>query len=229
MPDTFVGNNNRVPLLYNADGNVILMQRCDPDGNAISQANLFGYDSHDGAFNRLRMDSSVSALQTISQVHHETHAKKLFHAYRSDTLATGDNIWIAITTPDSKKESHITWGLYCAGAIVLTITKGVTSFTGGTAQTPGNHNQRGVVPASVDTVKVGSDGVLTDGIAVTGGDIWDQVGVGSGNKSGAIVGERDEFIPAGNSITVYDILAVGNGIVCDLRVSWYEHTPHPAP
>jgi len=63
---------------------------------------------------------------------------------------------------------------------------------------------------------------------VTGTE-WDSVGVGSGNKSGAVVGERDEFIPDANSITVYDILAVGNNIVCDLHLSWYEHTPHPAP
>lgn len=227
MESDFLGNRAGVPLLYNADGNVILMQRGGPEGNAM--ANLFAWDNNDKAFNRARLDSSTSSIQVVDYVHHEAHEKSLFHAYRSDTLATGDNIWIAITTPNNNVESHITWGLYCSGAITLTITRDVTSYTGGTAQTPGNHNQRGTTPASINTVKVGSDGVLTDGISVTGGTEWDQVGVGSGNWSGAILGQRDEFIPDKNSITVYDILAVGNNIVCDLHLSWYEHTPHPAP
>lgn len=101
----------------------------------------------------------------------------------------------------------------------------MASYTGGTAFTPQNVNQRGIVPASVCTVKAGSDGALSDGISVTGGTEFDQFQIGSGNKDGGILGTRDEFIPDKNSITVYDILAIGNNIICDLHVSWYEHTP----
>lgn len=174
---------------------------------------------------QVSIDASTRSLKNISEPHAELHGGNVFHAYRSDTLATGDNIWIALTTPNTDKEAHIVWSLYCAGAIVLTITRAVSSYTGGTAQTPQNAYQRGTVKSSVCTVKVGSDGALSDGIAVTGGTEFDAVGVGSGNKGSNVAGSRDEFIPAKNSITIYDILAVGNNIVCDLHIDWYEHTP----
>jgi hypothetical protein len=115
--------------------------------------------------------------------------------------------------------------MYGAGAVTLDIIRAVTSYTGGVAQTPQNANQRGDPPASICGVKVGSDGGVDDDLVLTGGTVYDSHGLGSGNKGAIISGTRDEFIPAGNSITVYRLTAVGNNIVCDLHISWYEHTP----
>ena len=190
---------------------------------------MFAYDSKDGTYNPLRMDSSSSSIQVIDYEHHEVHGGSTFHAYRGDTLATDDNIWIAITTPNTDKEAHIVWSLYCSGAVTFTITKNFTSYTGGTSQIPQNANQRSISMASDCIVKVGSYGVLADGLSVTGGVEYDKLSIGSGNKSGGSGTHSNEFIPAKNSITVFDILAVGNAIVCDLRIDWYEHTPHAAP
>ena len=175
----------------------------------------------------IRIDESTRSIQTISYVHHEIHAGSNFNAFRSDTLATGDKISVAITTPNTDEEQHVLWSLYCAGAITLIVYDTCTSYTGGTTFTPVNHNQRSTNSSNC-TVKVGSDGALTDAVARSGGTVVDSVGVGSGNKSGGDFSHSNELILSKNAITIYEMVAVGNNIVCNLNVNWYEHTPKAA-
>jgi hypothetical protein len=160
----------------------------------------------------------------LEHVHHEIHEGNVYHAYRGDTLATNDTIMIAVTTPNTIEEQHMFWELYSSGSITFSILENVTSYTGGTAQTPINNNRRSDNTSNC-TVKVGSDGALADPIVPTGGTVIDQYSFGSGNKSGGTASHEGEFVLERDHIDIYKILAVGNGIVCDLHLSWYEHTP----
>lgn len=194
--------------------------RIDPTGALVVNGK-----TSDNTYQVLRLDPSTHAIKTVGYTHAEIHGKNTFHAYRGDTLATGDTVAIGITTPDTAKEAHIIWSMYGAGEVVMDIVRDVTSFTGGVAQVPQNSNQRGETPASICTVLVGSDGDVDDDLVLTGGTEYDSHVLGSGNKGAASGGSRDEFIPDRDSITVYRLTAVGNGIVCDLHIRWYEHTP----
>lgn len=179
----------------------------------------------DTTYQVIRIDPSTHAVETITTPHHEIHAKSTFHAYRSDTLATADTIAVAIETPDSAKEAHIVWSLYGAGEVTLDILRDVTSYTGGASVTPETDNQRAPKGVSICTVKVGSDGGVDDDLVITGGTEHDSISLGSGNKTAAQASNRDEFIPEKSTITIYRLTAVGNNILCDLHISWYEHTP----
>lgn len=191
----------------------------------VAQGNIYAWDSTNEQWTKLRLDKSTSTIQTIDYAHHENHAGNTYRAIRSDTLATNDTIIIAITTPDTTKEQHLQWDCYGAGAIKLEMFRNVTSYTGGTAYTPVNMNDRSS-NTSVCTVKVGSNGALADGIALTGGTAFELTQLGSGSRSGGDAGARNEWILARNEITALKLTAIGNNIVCSLHVHWYEHTPH---
>jgi len=188
-------------------------------------ANIHGHNGTNAQ--AITCDQSTRAINTIGYVHHEIHGGSNYNAFRTDTLATGDKISIAFTTPNTTQEQHAIWGLYCAGAVTLTVYDNCTSYTGGSAFTPVNHNRRST-NTSTCTVKVGSNGALSDAIARSGGTTIDAIGVGSGNKTGGDFTHEDEFILRINAITIYEMIAVGNNIVCDLHVNWYEHTPKAA-
>lgn len=191
----------------------------------LSQSNMYCWDSTGaGAWNKLTLDSSTDALNTISYEHHETHQGKMYGAYRRDTLATNDTIAIAWTTPDTALEQHMEWECDVGGEVIIDIVESVTSYTGGTAQTPVNRNRRSS-NTSTSTVKVGSNGALADPLVLTGGTVINERKVGSGRIQNS-AGARHEWILKRNAITVLRLTAVGNNISCGLRAYWYEHTPH---
>lgn len=168
-------------------------------------------------------DASTLANLTITYVHHEIHSGKLFMGMRWDTLAAGDTIAIAMTTPNTDVAPHLDWEIYGSGAVTLDLFRDVTSYTGGTALVPMNHNDRSSNTSGM-TVEAGSDGVLVDPIVITGGSQHTMAAIGAGNKSSSDGGSRYEFIVAKNEITIWRLTAVGNNIRCGLTLHWYEHT-----
>jgi hypothetical protein len=193
--------------------------------NQDKQRALLVYNKSTDKLSYIRVDGSTDALTTIDYAHHEIHAGSHFMVQRSDTLATGDTIAIAFTTPNTDLEQHTIWTIYGSGAITLDMIDDVTSYTGGTATTPHNFNHRST-KTSTSATKAGSDGVLIDPIVITGGSAYELTRIGSGNKSGGSGGTREEHILAKNEITIFRVTAVGNGIVASLSVEWYEHTPN---
>jgi len=183
--------------------------------------------TNDQNYQTFRVDPSTHAIKTIDYPHAEIHGGNLFLASRWDTLASADTIAIAMTTPDSEKEQHSEWEIYGSGAVTLDLFRNVTSYTGGTATTPMNLNDRSD-NTSVVTTLAGSDGVLVDPLVITGGTSTTLASIGSGNKGSSDGGSRHEFILAKNEITIFRITAVGNNILCGLDLDWYEHTPKGA-
>jgi hypothetical protein len=188
----------------------------------IAPEQVYGYNGTN--WHPIRIDESTRSIQTVSYPHHEVHGGSMFHAYRGDTLATNDTIIIAITTPAGAKEQHVFWELYSAGGITFDAVRDLTSYTGGTAFTPKNQNHRSD-KTSTCTVEVGSNGALADGITPSGGTEFDKHSFGSGKQSGGSSSHDEETILEAEEIVMYRIAAIGNNIVCDLHVTWYEHTP----
>lgn len=190
-----------------------------------AQTEIFGYNGTN--WQNIRIDESTRSIQTISYPHHEIHGGSMFFAQRSDTLATNDVIAIALTTPDTTKEPHIEWSIYSAGQVKLEMLRNVTSYTGGTAYTPVNMNDRSA-NTSVCTVKVGSNGALSDALSITGGTAIELTQIGSGNRASGDGGSREEWILARDEITIFRVTAIGNNIVTSMHLHWYEHTPKAA-
>ena len=185
-------------------------------------AEVYGYNGTN--WHEARIDTSSRAQTGIGYPHHEAHDGNLYTAYRGDTLATNDTIVIAVTTPAGAEEQHIFWEMYSSGGVIFEILRDVTSYTGGTAFTPRQHHFRSNNTSNC-TVKVGSNGALADGIVLTGGTEWLKRSHGAGRTTGGTTEHDDEHILEESEINGYRITAVSNGIVCDLSLTWYEHTP----
>lgn len=190
----------------------------------VDQARLYGYDDENERWVPVITDLILGNLVTMSLEHHKVHEGHLFNAYRSDTLASGDSIWIALTTPDSTTEHHLDWTVDVGGECSLDIIEDVESYTGGTDFTPVNRNRRSNNTSTITTCKVGSNGNETDGLSLTGGTTINERKVSSGKTSSAEITRR-EWILKRNSITVVRLTAVTNNISCGVRVYWYEVTP----
>ena len=176
----------------------------------------------------VRSDSSTRSIQTIEYEHHEIHGGSTYTMSRSDTLATNDVIQLYWSTPATDKEQHIIFEWYGAGAVSVSLLEDITYSSGGTAFTGVNHYRRGTPNTSNCTLKVGSDGALSDAISYTGGTTLYTANTGSGRQIPGAGNHSEEFVFEQSMDYLLELTAVGNNIICELSSTWYEHTPKAA-
>lgn len=227
-----------VELLYLEAQDEIIMARANASGHQlievasgtideITQANVYGWDNDDSAWNPARLDSSTTSWQVVDYSHHEVHAGSHFYIYESHTLASASVLGIALTTPNTTKWAHLIWLISSSDAAVFTVEEDLTSYSGGTSFTPLNNNRNSATASGLTSVVTGTTGV--DVITPVGGSvIWNE-SIKSGNRIGGTAARDQELILKQNSQYYFEITSAANSNTCSIALEWYEHTDHAAP
>jgi len=216
-----VPQTNNKPHIYSVD-TITSVTAVDE----ITQCNNFGrWGSGTDEQDEIRIDASTNSIQTIEYEHHEIHGGSTYSMFRSDTLATNDVVQLYWSTPASDQEQHVVFEWYGAGAVSVSLLENISYSSGGTAFTGVNHNRRGTPGTSNCTLKVGSNGALSDSISYTGGTTIMTVNSGAGRQVPGGGSHAEEFIFERELDYLLELTAVGNNIICQLSATWYEHTP----
>ena len=169
----------------------------------------------------LRVDSSTHSIQIIDYAHHEVHSGSSYRTGMNYTLANGDIAILCLTTPDTTKWSHMTWTLTATADGTFAVLEDVTSYTGGAAVVPLNHN-RNSLNASGNVCKRGMTGVslptLTGGTQILGASL----STGKGDIVEA--SHAAEFILKQDSIYAFKYTNGTSANTIRLVLEWYEHT-----
>jgi hypothetical protein len=177
--------------------------------------------SNDPYYNDIRMDASTHSIQVIDYVHHEVHAGNVYRAGMNYTLANGDVATICVTTPDTTKWSHVVWTLTATADGTFAVLEDVTSYTGGAAVTPLNHN-RNSTNTSVNVCKRGMTGVSP--ITLTGGTTILSASLSTGKGDVVESSHESEFILKQNSIYAFRYTNGTSANIIRFVLEWYEHT-----
>lgn len=166
------------------------------------------------------VDSSTGALISIPYSHHEIHAGSAYRAGMNYVLANGEVATFSITTPNTTKWLHIGWELTTTADGTFALLEDVTSFSGGSAVVPLNHN-RNSLNVSGATCLRGMTGV--DLITPTGGTqiLGATLSTGKGAISSREQGQ--EFIFKQNSKYLFRYTNGINANTILLKCEWYEH------
>ncbi len=184
------------------------------------KSGIYGKTS-DTTFQVPRIDTSTHSLQIIDYPHHEVHAGKFYRSGMNYTLANGEVATFSITTPNTTEWCHITWELTATADGTFTLLEDVTSFAGGAAVTPINHN-RNSLTASTMTCLRGMTGANL--ITPTGGTTILNAVLGTGKGSSTQRGVGEEFILKQNSKYLFRYTNGTSANIIQLACEWYEHT-----
>lgn len=170
----------------------------------------------------LTMDTATRAMAEIEFAHHMIHRGLAFYLGIAASLAGGDVMGVALTTPSNGKYCHTQWDFRGSAGGTISILESVTSFSGGAAATPVNMNRPSTLTSDC-TALTGRTG--SNLITPTGGtDIWPEV-FGSGvNAEISRVSGFELILKPG---TKY-LFQITNGVGANnaaILVSWYELTP----
>jgi hypothetical protein len=166
-------------------------------------------------------DNLTNAITTIDYPHHEVHAGSFYRSGMNYTLSNGQVATLAFTTPNTAKWAHITWELNTTADGTFTLLEDVTSFAGGAAVTPMNHN-RNSATASTMTILRGMTGA--DLITPTGGTTILNATLSTGKGSSVERGLSEEWILKQNSKYLFRYTNGTSANVIQLILEWYEHT-----
>ncbi len=167
-------------------------------------------------------DDATLAIKVVSNTHHEIHEGVHFYVYDTATLANGQVLTIALTTPDTTKWGHLVWSFGASDAAVIDVLRDVTSYTGGTGFTPLNNNGNSAT-ASDMTLVVAGDTAGADPVVPTGGtEIWAE-GIKSASKSGGVSRADEEHVLKQDSKYLFRLTSAAANNVCNLSISWYEN------
>ena len=152
--------------------------------------------------------------------HHEIHEGDVFCMAVNDDIASGQAIELLFTPPDSTKRFHFLWEYACTVEGNLTVIEGVTTVSGGTTETPVNHNRNS---AKTSTSTESKSGNVATPLSYSGGStIWEEhFGAGRVGSSGSRV---NEWIAKSGVPTVFRLESETAGGEGWLSVVWYEHT-----
>lgn len=185
-------------------------------------SNKNGVRIKDGTSERFaELDNSTCSMQIIDHAHHEVHDGNFFRSGMNFTLSNGQVATLAFTTPNTTKWAHIAWELTATADGTFTLLEDVTSFAGGAAVTPLNHN-RNSATASGMTILRGMTGA--DLITPTGGTTILNAVLSTGKGSSVARGVSEEFILKQNSKYLFSYTNGTSANVIQLVMEWYEHT-----
>jgi len=169
----------------------------------------------------LRVDPSTHTLQTIEYSHHELHNGRFYRAGMNFTCANGDVCIFCLTTPDTTRWCHIEWVLTASADGTFAVLEDVTSYTGGVAMTPINHN-RNSTNTSGTVCKKGKTN--SNAITLTGGTTIMSATLSTGKGSTVSRAAGNEFILKQNSTYAFRYTNGTSANVIQLILEWYEHT-----
>jgi len=204
-------------VVPNADDNT------DLDGKNGLVANSIQYYRIDAdTVKPARMDASTHTVQTIEYEHHEIHAGSHYFICGFETLADNAETNFAITTPNSEKETHMTFDIGGSSQTEILIYED-SAVTNGDPATPINNNRNSDNDSGLVIVKdptVGTQGSLiyssSSGKAGTNPSRAD--------LSGLVARDR-EIILKNNATTIFRIISRDGDNVVSYCGEWYEHTP----
>lgn len=179
-----------------------------------------GRISNDPEYQDVRLDASTHTLQVIDYAHHEVHAGSAYRAGMNYTLANANVATFCLTTPDTTKWSHVIWTLTATADGTFAVLEDVTSYTGGAAVTPLNHN-RNSTNTSGNVCKSGMTGVSP--ITLTGGTTILSASLATGKGDVIESSHENEFILKQNSIYAFRYTNGTSANTIRFVLEWYEH------
>jgi hypothetical protein len=135
-------------------------------------------------------------------------------------LANGNVATFAITTPNTTKWLHITWELSTSADGTFALLEDVTSFSGGVAVTPLNHNRNSTTASTATCLRGMTDADL---ITPTGGTQILGAVLSTGKGSSVERDTTGEFILKQNSKYLFRYTNGTSANVIQLVCEWYEH------
>jgi hypothetical protein len=192
----------------------------DVNGRLYTNSMITG-KTGDDTYQTPRIDSTTHTLQTMDYSHHEVHGGSYFRSSMNYTLANGEVATVGFTTPNTAVWCHMTWFLETTADGTFTVLEDVTSFTGGVAVTPLNHNRNSLNPSTMTLIRgmTGSDLVVP-----TGGTTILNAVLSTGKGSEISAGHGEEFILKQNSKYLFRYTNGTSANVIRFVMEWYEHT-----
>lgn len=166
-------------------------------------------------------DAATHAQTTIDYAHHEVHSGSFYRTGMNYILANGDVATFGLTTPDTTKWLHMAWELSATADGTFALLEDVTSFSGGAAVTPINHNRNSLNTSGATCIRgmtgvnlitpTGGTGILSATLATGKGNIMER-------------GVAEEFILKQDSNYLFRYTNGTSANTILLALSWYEHT-----
>lgn len=180
----------------------------------------------------LRADKVTNALITVDYAHHEVHDGSHYTALVSDQLSSiGDHVDIAIAVPgwmpwqsdDFDTLYHVLWSVWSSAGFSLSLYEDVTSFSGGTVQTPQNNNRMVYHPDYSKFGKVSELDITVGTLTRTGGSlVMPPRYFGSRSGGGAGRSEGEVILKAGSTYIVTLEQTVNTASAVGIELAWYE-------
>jgi hypothetical protein len=171
------------------------------------------YDS----LNKKVEDSTTSALKVIDYEHHEIHSgSHFFIADYAGPLGINDEIDFIVTTSNTTKWAHMSFGFSSTGGFRLECYMGPTSVAGGTLVTPLNSNQNSATASTLtilkDPASIGALGTRLFGY------------LAGANKVSGFSDRQKEIILKQDTTYLFRFTSMANTNYIDFESYWYEHT-----
>ena len=161
---------------------------------------------------------SGSSLKTISHSHHEAHEGNFYRSGINYTLSNGQVATFSMTVGASV-EPHLTWDLTATADGTFTLLEDVTSFSGGAAVTPLNHNRNSSNASGVTCTKGMTNADL---ITPTGGTTILNAVLATGKGSTVDRGTSAEFIFKSGSKYLFRYTNGTSANIIQIALEWYE-------
>ena len=171
-------------------------------------------------YNGSTIEETTWAQKVVDYAHHEVHDGNFYRAGMNFTLSNGQVATLGFTTSDTTRWCHVTWELTASADGTFTVLEDVTSFAGGAAVTPLNHN-RNSVNTSLATVTRGMTGA--DLITPTGGTTILNAVLSTGKGNTETRGVNEEFILKQGSNYLFRYTNGTSANIIQLVLEWYEH------
>jgi hypothetical protein len=224
-----------VQLLYDEGNDLTVMQRGTATGSGnveivggtvdeVTQSNNYVYNSALSSWEMMKADGVTSAITTISYPHHEVHQGRFYRSGFAFTLANGNTGSYAFTTPAAGgRELHCSIELHMTAGGTFTVYEDVTSYSGGAAITPLNHNRNSANTSDATDVMRGYTGASP--ISRTGGTTILNTVFSVARDVNPTRNSGEEFIWKSGSKYVIEYLNSTASNFVQLILEWYEHTP----
>jgi hypothetical protein len=188
-----------------------------PDGHNVKVLNTYDGTNYVVA----RIDPYTFAIETIDYAHHEVHDGDYFRSGMNFTLSNGHVATFGFTTPNTTKWAHLTFDLDTTADGTFALLEDVTSFAGGAAVTPLNHNRNSLAASTVTCLR-GMTGA--DLITPTGGTTILSATLATGKGAVETRSSGAEFIMKQNSKYLFRYTNGTSANVIQLKLEWYEST-----
>jgi len=119
-----------------------------------------------GSITNNGIDSSTQSLNNVAYEHHEIHQGSHYYIEGFTTIQSGASVLIGLTTPNTSKWSHFTWGISSNGVLTSMLYEDA-GISGGVAVTPLNNNRNSSNTSDI-TIAQGVSGTFDTAIKQVG-------------------------------------------------------------